>query len=90
MTPVGEAKPTDPCHTEGSKAVDIIPDPADKRLGELMGAARHLEDLEVFAGQRSRMHPEPGWDMVLEALRRELDLVVLELRQLGVTKKFGR
>jgi hypothetical protein len=35
------------------------------------------------------MHPEPGWDLVLEALRRELHVVVQELRCLGVTKKFG-
>jgi hypothetical protein len=66
-----------------------IPRDTDDRLNQLLGAARHLEDLEVFAGQRSRMHPEPGWDLVLEALRRELHVVVQELRCLGVTKKFG-
>jgi hypothetical protein len=64
-------------------------DTEEQRLQQLLGAARHLEDLEVFAGQRSRMHPEPGWDLVLDALRRELDSVVAELRRLGVTKKFG-
>ena len=58
-------------------------------LRELLAAARHLEDLEVFAGQRSRLNPEPGWKLVLEILRRELAAVVVELRQMGVTRKFG-
>jgi hypothetical protein len=70
--------------------MDINSDTDEQRRAELLGAARHLEDLEVFAGQRSRMHPEPGWDLTLEILRRELDRVVLELRRLGITKKFGR
>jgi len=69
--------------------MDITRDTEEQRLQQLLGAARHLEDLEVFAGQRSRMHPEPGWDLVLDALRRELDSVVAELRRLGITKKFG-
>ena len=72
-----------------SKLVDIMRETGGRELGDLLAAARHLEDLEVFAGQRSRLHPEPGWDLVLEILRRELAGVVGELRQLGVTKKFG-
>lgn len=70
--------------------MDIMRETEERHLADLLAAARHLEDLEVFAGQRSRMHPEPGWDRVLEMLRRDLDVVVAELRTLGITKKFGR
>ena len=32
---------------------------ADASLEDLIVAARHLEDLEIFVGQRSRLHPRP-------------------------------
>ena len=69
--------------------MDIMCKFENRDLRELLAAARHLEDLEVFAGQRSRLNPEPGWELVLAILRRELPAVVVELRQMGVTKKFG-
>ncbi len=46
---------------------------------DLIAGARHLEDLEIFVGQRSRMHPGPGWALVLGILRRELETVRTEL-----------
>ena len=45
---------------------------------ELVVAARHLEDLEVFVGQRSRMHPGLGWAAVLQMLRTDLQDVRAE------------
>ena len=42
-------------------------------------AGRHLEDLEVFVGQRSRMHPGPGWAVVLQMVRQDLAVVRGEL-----------
>ena len=52
----------------------------DAALEDLVLAVRHLEDLEIFVGQRSRMHPGPGWDVVLRILRRDLAAVRAELR----------
>ena len=52
---------------------------ADDSLEDLVVAARHLEDLEIFVGQRSRLHPGPGWDVVLRILRRDLAMVRREL-----------
>jgi hypothetical protein len=71
-------------------ALNISRDSEDLGLNDLLAAAGHLEDLEVFAGQRSRMHPGPGWDMVLEMLRCDLEAGVAKLWLLGVTKRFGR
>ncbi len=48
-------------------------------LDDLIAACRHLEDLEVFVGQRSRVHPGPGWTAVLHILARNLDEVRSEL-----------
>ena len=45
---------------------------ADQTLEDLTVAVRHFEDLEVFVGQRSRMHPGPGWALVLQILRADL------------------
>ena len=53
----------------------------DATLEDLVLAVRHLEDLEIFVGQRSRMHPGPGWDLVLRVLRRDLAMVRAELRR---------
>ena len=50
-------------------------------LEDVIVAVRHFEDLEVFVGQRSRMHPGPGWDVVLTILRRDLEMVRSELRR---------
>ena len=55
----------------------------DAALEDLVVAVRHLEDLEIFVGQRSRMHPGPGWDVVLRILRRDLAVVRAELRGRG-------
>ena len=46
---------------------------------DLIAACRHLEDLEVFVGQRSRMHPGPGWALLLRTLARDLAEVRSEL-----------
>ena len=48
-------------------------------LQDLVAAYRHLEDLQVFVGQRSRMHPGPGWALLLRVLARDLDEVRSEL-----------
>ena len=48
-------------------------------LGELVAAGRHLEDLEIFLGQRSRMHPGAGWAAALAILRSDLAEVQAEL-----------
>ncbi len=50
-------------------------------LEDLAVAARHFEDLEIFVGQRSRLHPGPGWAVVLHILRRDLDMVRAQLRE---------
>ncbi len=55
-------------------------DLADQTIEDLIAAIRHLEDLEIFAGQRSRMHPGPGWALVLTILRRELENVRAEFQ----------
>jgi hypothetical protein len=53
----------------------------DQSHEDLIAGARHLEDLEIFVGQRSRMHPGPGWALVLSIVRRELVTVRTELRR---------
>ena len=59
-----------------------MPPPADLAgcsLEDLEAAIRHMEDLDVFVGQRSRMHPGPGWATALEMVRRDLALLRTEL-----------
>lgn len=63
---------------------------ADLSLEDLVAACRHLEDLDVFVGQRSRMHPGPGWAPVLDMLRRDLDAVSAEMHRRGVGRRVGR
>ena len=41
-------------------------------FNELVAAGRHLEDLEIFVGQRSRLHPGDGWAATLCMLRSDL------------------
>ena len=53
---------------------------ADASLEDLVVAARHLEDLEIFVGQRSRLHPGPGWAVVLDILRQDLASLRATLR----------
>jgi hypothetical protein len=53
---------------------------ADQSIDDLVAAIRHLEDLEIFTGQRSRMHPGPGWALVLTILRRELEVMRTEFQ----------
>ena len=48
-------------------------------LEDVAAAARHLEDLDVFVGQRSRLHPGPGWELALRLVRRDLALAQAEL-----------
>ena len=50
---------------------------------DLIAGVRHLEDLEIFVGQRSRMHPGPGWALVLQILRQDLETVRTELVDRG-------
>ena len=60
-----------------------VPPPADLAgcaLEDLEAATRHMEDLDIFVGQRSRMHPGPGWATALEMIRRDLALLRTELR----------
>ncbi len=52
---------------------------------DLVAACRHLEDLEVFVGQRSRMHPGPGWALLLRILARDLAEVRSELLVQNIT-----
>lgn len=47
-------------------------------LEDVQAAIVHLEDLEVFVGQRSRLHPGPGWDIALGLVRRDLALLQAE------------
>ncbi len=48
-------------------------------MDDLEAATRHMEDLDIFVGQRSRMHPGPGWATALEMVRRDLALLRAEL-----------
>ncbi len=48
-------------------------------MEDLEAATRHMEDLDIFVGQRSRMHPGPGWTTALEMVRRDLALLRVEL-----------
>ena len=41
-------------------------------MEELRAVVVHLEDLEIFVGQRSRLHPGPGWATALAMVRRNL------------------
>ena len=52
-------------------------------LEELVAAGRHLEDLEIFVGQRSRLHPGAGWAATLAVLRSDLAEVQAALAQRG-------
>jgi hypothetical protein len=56
---------------------------------DVIAAGRHLEDLEIFVGQRSRLHPGPGWDIVLQILRQDLALVRAELVGRGIALNVG-
>lgn len=47
-------------------------------LEDVAAAVRHLEDLDVFVGQRSRLHPGPGWALTLRLVRRDLALLQAE------------
>ena len=69
---------------------DELPDLNAYALEELILAGRHLEDLEIFAGQRSRLQPEPGWDPVLRLLARDLEAIRVELAHRGHHRPIGR
>ena len=67
------------------------PDPAASPSGlagypsdELVRARMHFEDLEIFVGQRSRMHPGPGWATVLAMLAVDRLAIEAELTGRGV------
>ncbi len=51
---------------------------------DLRAAVVHLEDLEIFVGQRSRMHPGPGWAVALAMVREDLAMVQRQLRIRGL------
>ena len=59
---------------------DIANCPSD----ELVRARMHFEDLEIFVGQRSRMHPGPGWATVLAMLAADREAIEAELTRRGV------
>ena len=69
---------------------DEPPDLQAYGLEEMILAGRHLEDLEIFAGQRSRLQPEPGWEPVLRLLARDLEAVRVELARRGHHRPLGR
>lgn len=50
-------------------------------MNDLIAAGRHLEDLEIFVGQRSRMHPGAGWAATLDVLRSDLAEVRVEIAE---------
>ena len=56
---------------------------------DLEAAAVHLEDLEIFVGQRSRMHPGPGWAVALSMVRSDLAALRAELAIRGVRGRLG-
>ncbi len=60
-------------------ASDPSVDPAGCALDDLEAATRHMEDLDIFVGQRSRMHPGPGWATALAMVRRNLAQLRAEL-----------
>ena len=51
---------------------------------ELVRARMHFEDLEIFVGQRSRMHPGLGWATVLARLALDREAIEAELTGRGV------
>jgi hypothetical protein len=57
-------------------------------IEDLEAGAVHLEDLEIFVGQRSRMHPGPGWALALAMVRRDLADVRTELAIRSVSGRF--
>ncbi len=59
-------------------------------LEEVAAAARHLEDLDVFVGQRSRLHPGPGWELALRLVRRDLELAQAELASRAASRLDSR
>ena len=58
-------------------------------LDDLVAAGRHLEDLEIFVGQRSRMHPGAGWAAALQMLRSDLAQVRSEIAQRKLVVRVG-
>ena len=58
-------------------------------IEDLEAGAVHLEDLEIFVGQRSRMHPGPGWAVALALVRRDLAEVRTEIALRNVAGRFG-
>ncbi len=50
-----------------------------RTLEDVQAAIVHMEDLEVFVGQRSRLHPGLGWDIALSLVRRDLGLLQADL-----------
>ncbi len=57
---------------------------ASRPSDELVRARMHFEDLEIFVGQRSRMHPGPGWATVLAMLAAGREAIEAELTRRGV------
>jgi hypothetical protein len=64
-------------------------DLAEHAFEDLEAASVHLEDLEIFVGQRSRMHPGPGWAVALAMVRQDLAEVRAEIALRSVAERFG-
>ena len=56
---------------------------------DLVAAVRQFEDLDIFVGQRSRLHPGPGWALTLSLIRRELEVLRLDLQSRQPTSDQG-
>ena len=63
--------------------MDDDADPRTCSIADLKAASVHLEDLEIFVGQRSRMHPGPGWAVTLAIVRENLASVRRQLAARG-------
>ncbi len=72
---------SDTCDIDPARLpADLANCPSD----ELVRARMHFEDLEIFVGQRSRMHPGPGWATVLAMLAVDREAIEAELTGRGV------
>ena len=69
----------DGCEVFALRMTTTETDLQSQPVEELHAASVHLEDLEIFVGQRSRMHPGAGWATALALIRRDLAEVRAEI-----------
>ena len=69
----------DGCEVFALRMITTETDLPSQPVEELQAASVHLEDLEIFVGQRSRMHPGAGWAIALALIRRDLTDVRAEI-----------